>query len=344
MLEIDGSYHEGGGQILRTAAALSVVTKKPIHVFNIRKNRSEPGLKTQHLEGIKALADSCGAKLDGAKIGSTEIRFEPGDLFKKEIDIKIPTAGSIGLLFQTLKIPFLHSKHPVTVNVDGGATFNKWAPPVPYTQHVLLPILEKMGCKIDIEIDKHGFYPVGGAKVKMKFEPCKKIKPLMLEDFGSVKKISGLSVASTHLGKARVAERQAESALKLIEQAGYKTEITSHTIDTKSPGSGIILWVTTTKGAIFGSDILGERGSPAEYIGNEVAKELLKNIETESTTDEHLCDQILPFMALADGESIITTPKITAHSETNIWVIKKFLNASFSVEKQEKNFRIVCSV
>ncbi|MBU0898345.1 MAG: RNA 3'-terminal phosphate cyclase [Nanoarchaeota archaeon] len=336
MIKIDGSYGESGGQILRTSIALSVITKKPIHIFNIRKGRLHPGLKTQHLEGIKALADFCDAKLEGAKIGSTEIKFTPGNAFKKELNVKIPTAGSIGLLFQTLKIPLAYAEYPVTVNIDGGATFNKWAPQVLYTQNILLPLLEKMGYKAKIDIQRHGFYPVGGAKVKITVNPCKSFKPLKLEKSKTIK-ISGLSIASKHLEKAKVAERQKESVLKMLS-TNYDIKIKTESVDSTCPGSGIVLWTET-----FGASGLGERGKPAEAVGKEAANELLKTLNSEASVDEHLCDQILPFLAIANGESIITTPKITAHTETNIWTIKQFLDVDFAVEKSGNVFKVVCS-
>ncbi|MFH1445627.1 MAG: RNA 3'-terminal phosphate cyclase [Nanoarchaeota archaeon] len=336
MIEIDGSYKEGGGQVLRTATAMSVITKKPIHVFNIRKNRSPPGLKTQHLEGLKAVTDFCSAKLEGAKMASTEITFEPGASFKKELNIKIPTAGSIGLLFQILKLPLAYARHPVTVSIEGGATFNKWAPHIPYIQNVLLPTVAKMGYKADISIERHGFYPKGGAKVKIIVHPCKSFKPLKFEN-KKTKNILGLSITTTHLKKARVAERQKESVLKILG-TNYDVKIKTQYVDALCPGSGIVLWAET-----FGACGLGERGKPAEAVGKEAAEEFLKTLRAEATVDEHLCDQLLPFMALADGESMITTPKITAHTETNIWVIKQFLDVSFDIEKTKKNFKLTCS-
>ena len=336
MIRVDGSKGEGGGQVLRTATTLSVITKKPIHIFNIRKGRSHPGLKTQHLEGIKTLAVFCNAKLEGAKLGSTEIKFTPGDIFKKELNVKIPTAGSIGLLFQTLKLPLAYAEHPVTVNIDGGATFNKWAPPVLYTKNVLLPLLEKMGYKAKIDIQRHGFYPVGGAKVKITVNPCKSFKPLKLERSKTIK-ISGISVASKHLEKAKVAERQKESVLKMLSM-DYDVKIKTESVDSACPGSGIVLWTET-----FGASGLGERGKPAEAVGKEAVDDLLKTLKSEAIIDEHLCDQILPFMAIAKGESIITTPKITTHTETNIWTIKQFLDVDFAVKKSGNMFKITCS-
>ena len=337
MIEIDGSKGEGGGQILRTATALSVIAQKPVHVFNIRKNRPQPGLKTQHLEGICALSDFCGAKLEGARIGSTEIKLIPGNEFKKELNIKIPTAGSIGLLFQTLKLPLAFAGHPVTVNVEGGGTFNKWAPPVPYTQNVLLPVLRMMGYNAEIEIERHGFYPKGGARARITVQSCKKLRPLRLESFEKPKTINGLSLASEHLAKARVAERQKESVIKLLGTA-YDVRIKKEYAVASSPGSGIVLWSKT-----FGADGLGERGMPAETVGKQAVADIVKTIRAKASVDEHLCDQLIPFMSLAEGESAITASSITAHSETNMWVIKQFLDVEFRVEKGSSNVTVFCS-
>ena len=166
MLEIDGSYCEGGGAILRTALGLSVYTKTPVRIYNIRKGRSNPGLKVQHLSGLLALKELCNAAVSGDKLGSTDVTFKPGDEIKTDLEINISTAGSIGLIFQALKIAAVSADSPVKVNIKGGGTFNKWAPPVIYTQHILLPVVRKMGYRANIEILRHGFYPRGGANVK----------------------------------------------------------------------------------------------------------------------------------------------------------------------------------
>jgi RNA 3'-phosphate cyclase len=166
MIEINGAIGEGGGQILRTATALSAITKIPCHIFNIRKGRKNPGLMTQHLLGLRALAELCNGKLEGDNLGSQEIKFYPGKIYKNRISINIPTAGSITLVLQSLIPPALFASSLVEINFDGGATDTFFAPTIDHFRYVFLKILEKMGIKIDLEIIKRGYYPEGGAKVK----------------------------------------------------------------------------------------------------------------------------------------------------------------------------------
>ena len=337
LIEIDGSFGEGGGAILRTALGLSAITQKPIKIFNIRKGRKEPGLRTQHLESIKAVADLCNARLTGANLGSTEIEFYPGKIESKNLDIKIGTAGSIGLVFQSLKLIALKLETPIQITITGGATFGKFAPPTLYTKHTLLPILSRVGYNADIDIIKNGFFPVGGAKAIIKMNPCKELKPLILDKPGEIEKIHGLSIASRHLEKANVAYRQAKKAEDILDQ--FDVDIKIEYVDADCPGSGIVLWAKDKNGNLIGSDGLGERGKPAEAIGEEAAKSLLKAIH--STVDSHTSDQLLTFMALAKGNSRIIAPKLTDHAKTNIWVIKKFLKTEFKSTEKE-NVSIEC--
>ncbi len=338
MLEIDGSYGSGGGQVLRTSIGLSCLLKKPVRVFNIRAGRCNPGLRQQHLQGIKAVSDFCSGDLKGAELGSKEIEFRPGKGYKKEINVKIPTAGSIGLLLQTVLTATL--KSGTDIKIEGGATFGKWAPPITYFEKVLSPVLEMMGYRVEIKILKHGFYPAGGARVKVGVNPAKELKPLNLAEQGDLKEIHCLSIASKYLAKARVAERQTEAARNMLRK--YNLFAKTEYVDSECPGSALVLWTRTSTGCILGSDSLGERGKPAETVGKEAAEGLVKTLNSGSAVDEHLSDQILPFLAMASGKSEILAPKLTRHAETNIWVIKKFLDAEFSVKREKDLVRIAC--
>ncbi|GAB4344593.1 MAG: RNA 3'-terminal phosphate cyclase [Candidatus Abyssubacteria bacterium] len=341
MIEIDGSYLEGGGAILRVASALSAITGKSLRVYNIRAGRKNPGLRPQHLEGLKAIADLCNASLINAALGSTEIELHPGKITSTQISVQISTAGSVGLLFQSLKAPVAMADGEVTIRVHGGATFAKWAPPLLTTKNVLLPILARMGYSAEIQIERHGFYPKGGARVTIKGKPSKNLKPLLLTEPGAVIHISGISVATTHLQKAQVADRQADAVRRVLSGIGAKADMEIHYVDAVCPGSGVVLRAETGTGAILGADALGERGKPAENVGEDAARELLETIKSGATVDDHVSDQVLIFMALADGESSIVARKFTGHAKTNIHIIRNFLPVDFRVT-EDKNVRIQC--
>lgn len=341
MIEINGAYLEGGGQIIRTALALSSITQEPCRIYNIRASRPNPGLQTQHLEGAKALARLCNAELEGAFLGSTELYFKPGKLKGGKLEIKIPTAGSVGLIFQILSLPAAFCEEGVEIHIKGGATYGKFAPPLDYINLVLLPILEKIGYKAEIEIIKHGFYPKGGAEAKFFIEPVKKFSPLCLTQRGRARKVKGVSVASIFLRKRNVAERQRESALKVVGNFAEITEIEIEYSRSLNPGSGITL-CAVFENSFIGADSLGERGKQAELVGKECGEKLIKAIKSGACLDEHAADQILPFIAIS-GEGEITVSKITKHCLTNAWVIEKFLPVNFEIQgKEGESGKIVC--
>jgi len=340
IVQIDGSHMEGGGAVVRLATALSVLTRKPVRIFSIRANRPNPGLRTQHLRGLQAIAGFCGARLEGAALGSKEIFFYPGEVSEKRIEISIETAGSVGLVLQSLLIAAMRAKERVVIEINGGATFGKYAPPLQYIQFVLLPILRKMGYRVEINILRHGFYPAGGARVQVIVNPCSALSPLEMGERGEVETVDLISTASSGLKKPRVSERQTRAAAEVLKAAGYEPNVRSVYSDSKCPGSGVVVVAKTSKGCVLGSDGLGERGKPAEHVGEEAAAKLLRIIDSGATVDEHMSDQILPYMALADGKSSVVAHSLTSHAETNMWVIKQFLGVEFRSEKKGANVRI----
>ncbi|MBC7100507.1 RNA 3'-terminal phosphate cyclase [Methanothermobacter tenebrarum] len=326
MLEIDGSFGEGGGALVRISTALAALTSTPIKIYNIRANRPKKGLSYQHLTAIKALAKITEAKLEGAEIGSTEIKFTPQKIKGGNFYFDVKTAGSIGLVLQALMIPAAFAEDKTTFKIRGG-TDVKWSPPINYLENVTLPLLEKMGYKGKIKLLKRGYYPKGGGIIEARIQPIKRLKPIKLTKT-RIKSIKGIS----HAGRLplHVAERQARAAQKILQENGLDAEIRiEHSNDTLSPGSGIILWAEGN--TRIGASSLGEKGKPAEIVGKEAAEELIRFLEEGAPIDKYMGDQIIPYMSIA-GKSIIKTVEFSMHAYTNIHVTEKITGKKFKVK------------
>jgi RNA 3'-phosphate cyclase len=339
-VDIDCSVMEGGGSIVRLSSALSVLTGRPVRMYNIRAGRPQSGLRTQHLRGLELISDLCGGSLEGSRLGSREVVFRPGKITEKSFRIAIETAGSVGLVLQSLLIASLKIKERVTVDIEGGATFGKHAPPLEYIQFVLLPVLRRMGHHAEINIIRHGFYPVGGAHVKVMIEPCGKLKPLCMQERGKVTSVDVISTASASLRKPRVAERQSREAVRMLKS--YEVNARTRYADSSCPGSGLMLVARTENGCILGSDGLGERGKPAEEVAEEAVNKLMETIGSGATVDEHMSDQLLPYMALSGEECVVTAPSLTMHAKTNMHILEKFLAVVFGTEAAGDSVKIRC--
>jgi RNA 3'-terminal phosphate cyclase (ATP)/RNA 3'-terminal phosphate cyclase (GTP) len=282
------------------------------------------------MEGIRGIAEICNADLKGLKLNSRELEFYPKELEAKDLRIKISTAGSIGLVLQAILLVTSQLRKPIKIEIDGGGTWNKWAPPVIYLEKVLFPLL---GEESEIKIIREGFYPRGGAKVEVVAKPLK-LKKIEILEKGKIKEIFGFSISSNHLRKAKVTERLANRTRELIrEKFNKEVKMEEKYVDSYSPGCGILL-VMKTENSIIGSDSLGELGKPAE----DVAKDAVKNLMFEyanGAVDRHAADMLLPYMALCkEGE--IRTSEITHHIRMNASVIEKFLPVNFKIDEKEK--------
>ena len=336
MIEIDGSQLEGGGSIVRISTALAALIQKPIRVYQIRAKRAKPGLRPQHLEGLRAIAKLCDGKLEGDTLDSMEIKFYPGPIQAKKINVSIKTAGSIGLVLQSLMIPSAFSNGTVFVEFEGGATDGPLAPPIDFLKNVTLPMLQKMGYRGEVECIRRGHYPRGGGIVRARIEPVEKLQALRLTEPSGVARITGVAHC-VHL-PAHIATRMAHAASMTFINAGYpkvniKTESYPPAKDPHlGPGTGITLWAETEGGAILGASSLGKRGKPAEMVGREAAGSLLEQLRTGCAVDRHLTDQLVPYLALAEGVSEITSAELTSHALTNIALVEQILGARFDVK------------
>ena len=334
-IEIDGSHLEGGGSILRLATALSAITQKPIIINKIREGRCNPGMQEQHLQAVKAISRLCNAETKGLEKGSTTLHFSPGKIKKKQLKVEIKTAGSVALVLQNIMLPCFLSKHNIQVKIEGGGSFGKWAPNLHYFQEVLFPTLRKMGFQMNLQIIKHGMYPEGGADVLFQTKPCKEILSLNQEEQGELRIIRGISIASDNLRKGKVAERQADSARRILGNNFLcPIKISTEYVSSKSKGSAIVVWAEFDN-CILGWDALGEKSKYSEKVGEEAATGLLKQILSKATLDEYASDQILPFLCLAKSSSTFKVLKISKHLETNIWLIKKFLDVDINIKNNK---------
>ena len=347
MIELDGS--EGGGQILRSALALSLITGKGFLLNNIRAGRPNPGLQAQHLQCVHAAASLCkSAIVEGAELWSMSLRFVPGKLEPKDMKLDIGTAGSITLLLQSLLPVLILGSKKITLDVVGG-TDVAWSMPYDYFKEVFLPQLTPY-VDVKCELIKRGYYPKGSGHVRLSIKPkytletVTQAQPLMLLDQGKLVSIKGVSHASKDLQTKQVTERQAQAAQLELKKTNLPLDIVKEYVDTLSTGSGITLWaiaIATGSEGIeplhpirLGGDALGERKLSAEDVGFNAAHALLSAIHSKTPVDKHLGDNLVPYLALFSGR--IRVEDITDHTKTNIKTCEAFLGNIFTIDAENK--------
>ncbi len=349
IIEIDGSFGEGGGSILRLAAGFSHLFNIPIKIKNIRAHRPKPGLRTQHLLGLKTISDLTKSTLSDCKVGTTEITFTPNS--KREINpyihLDISTAASIGLLLQPIQIASFGFKktEKIEISLSGGGSFGKWAPSLNYLQEVTYKIFSKSGMKMDLNVMKHGFYPKGGARVKCTIFPSKRsLTPINLTELGNVNLIQGDIIITNQLQRSRenIGTRIRKSIQQQIRRKlNFETDIKIHWVESTSPGVGLSLWSCSDIGAIISTGtILGERNIRSEDLGKIAADEIIKYIENDIPVDNYLSDQLIPLMAYIKELSSIKVLQITNHTKTNLELIKLFAHKDYRIIKENGHFII----
>jgi len=326
---IDGMLGEGGGQILRTSLALAALLRQPVKLDNIRAKRSRPGLKTQHLAGVLALAEITDAEVTGAHLHSTSILFTPRTIRGGRYRFKISTAGAASMLLGTVLPPLLYASHASEITITGG-THVPFSPPFHYLDKVFLPALEKLGARVDIKLMRWGFYPKGGGEIRIHVKPCHDLQGVKLAKRGKLKKLQLLACSTSTLPDHIV---QREIAHLEICLADYKDKLKSESSACQSYSSGNFVFLETDyEHTAAGFSALGKRGKPAEEVAAEVCRAFNDFDKTGATVDSHLADQLILYMALAHGDSFFITEKVTGHLQTNIEVLKKFLPVTIDLD------------
>ncbi len=328
-IEIDGSYGEGGGQILRTSLSLSCVFGIPVRIFNIRGNRTKPGLMPQHRMCIKALARITDAGVTGDEDRSVDITFRPRAVTPGTYAFDIGTAGSVTLLLQALLPPLLLANTPSSLTLVGG-THVPFSPSFDYLDRIFFPALRDLGLAVQGRIERLGFYPRGGGVIHVDVKPARQPRPARWENRTDPGSITIISTAANL--PAHVADRQAAAAAADLAASGLRT-VRTELRAAATYGRGSALFIGSTSSALFaGASALGAVGKPAEAVGREAAGEFLSFWRSGACLDRHIADQLVIYLAMANGASSFTTSSISSHLISNLWVISRFCGIESRVE------------
>lgn len=331
-ITIDGAEGEGGGQMVRSALALSAVTGKPFRMVNIRQNRPNPGLRSQHVQCVAATREICGASVEGAQKQSRELTFVPAEIRAGSHAIDIGTAGSTTLVLQTIALPLSFAAGVSDLTIMGG-THNDFAPIYDYIELTWLPIMRRIGLDIEAEIRVMGFYPRGGGEIRATIRPCAAISPLILTERGHLHNVSVMAMVNNL--PYEIAERfvkRAESGLRSSRVRKIKTAINT----ASGPGrGGYVRIVADYDGTAATFTGLARIGKQTEKIADETVEEFIEFNRSSAAVDPRLADQIILPLSLASGPSAITTSHATSHLRTNAAVIKKFLPVEIKIDEKE---------
>lgn len=322
---IDGSIGEGGGQILRTSLALSIITQRSLHLVNIRPRRGRPAIQRQHLAAIHAARTISSAEVHGARIGSSEIYFIPGKASGGIYEFSIGSAGSATLVLQTILPPLMLVKSPSDVTIEGG-THNIWAPPVDFLNRAYLSLIRRMGPSVRLNLIRHGFYPAGGGLVRAAIEPVAALKKIYVNERGKIYRIKATARV------ARLPESIGFREIKLVEaELGEHVEASVEKVDSRGPGNVLLIEIVCDHITEIITSF-GRRGLPAEKVAGQAVLEARNYIDSGVPVSMHLADQLVLPLSLAGGGSF-TTMSLTEHMRTNIEVIKRFLPVDIRVSQ-----------
>ena len=330
MIEIDGAQGEGGGQLVRNAVAVAAVTGAAIRITQIRAKRRNPGLAAQHAAAVRAVAALCDAQTEGVQPGSTTLCFRPRRLRGGEFEVDVGTAGSIPLVLQAMLPAAVATGERVVMNIRGG-TDVRAAPPIDYLRLVLLPLLAMLGVQTELSIARRGYFPKGGGEVRLALQPVSRLRPFTVLERGPLHRIE----AQAHVARLprQIAERM-QAAARAALPPGMAVQATIDVIAphlTLGAGGAIVLRALAAH-TLLGSAQVAERGVPAERLGQLAASALTRDLDAAATLDIHAADQMLVFLALADGPSAFRAAELSSHAATAIWLLEKLTPARFSVE------------
>jgi RNA 3'-terminal phosphate cyclase (ATP) len=334
MLVIDGSSGEGGGQILRTSLALSLITQTPFRIEAIRARREKPGLMRQHLTAVTSAAAIGRADVQGAHIGSTGLTFHPGPVTPGKYHFPIGTAGSTMLVLQTVLPPLLTARGPSVLTLEGG-THNRHAPPFDFIQRVFLPLINRMGPRITARLERHGFYPAGGGRIIVEIEPSPRLTPLVLVDRGPI--TARCARALVFKLPRHIAERELQIVREGLGWDPADLHIV-HPPEAAGPGNAVMIEIASEHITELFSAI-GEVGKSAEAVAHEAVEEARAYLAAGVAAGPYLADQLLLPMALAGGGSMTTLP-LTTHSISNAETIGRFLGITLEAAEDGPAARV----
>jgi RNA 3'-terminal phosphate cyclase (ATP) len=325
VITIDGAQKSGSGTIVRYAVALAALLGQPLRLFNARAKRPKPGLRPQHLSSVLACAELCEAHTAGVSVGCREFTFVPGTRIRGgSFAWDIGTAGSATMLALSIVPVACFADSPVTARITGGV-FQDFAPSPHHMQHVLAPLLQRMGVTVELTVVRAGYVPRGAGVIELKVTPVRPpLKALTLVEQGRVQQVSGIAFSS-HLAEREVSERMARVCEQRLAEAGLPCRI-ERVSDTTAvhAGASLAVWAESATGCVLGADRAGALRRSSEAIGRFVAARLLEDLSTGATVDRHVADQLVLFAALADGTSRYVVPRQTEHLESNVWLAEQF--------------------